>query len=267
MRNPRANFFFLSIFVILGALVLSACGAVPGLRAQPTATLIPLPTLGNPSLPIVVPTSQPSGSAEPVGTAPATSTATPPATPTPPFTATPTESPTEAVTPTESPTGAVTATPVPSVVVQSVPTKLPTFTPVPVTAGTTQVKIFLIAQNDNGVSGPPVGCGDSVIGVTRVIPATQGILKAALNELLAQHDQFYGQSGLFNALYRASLKLESVTLVNGVATINLTGTLSLGGVCDDPRAEAQLNYTAKQFPTVHTANFFLNGKPLTFSQK
>lgn len=265
MRNPRTNFFFLLIFVILGALVLSACGAVPGLGARPTATLIPLPTLGNPSLPIVVPTSPPSGSAEPVGTAPATSTATPLATPTPPFTVTPTTSPTEAAT--EAPTVAATSTLPPSVVVQSVPTKLPTFTPVPVTAGTTQVKIFLIAENDNGVSGPKIGCGDSVIGVTRVIPATQGILRAALNELLSQHDQFYGQSGLYNALYRAKLNLDSVTLVNGVATVNLSGTMSLGGVCDDPRAEAQLNYTAKQFPTVRSVNWFLNGKPLTFSQK
>jgi Sporulation and spore germination len=124
------------------------------------------------------------------------------------------------------------------------------------------VKIFLIAVNDSGQSGAPVGCGDSAVPAQIVIPPKAGTLKAAVNALLSIKDQYYGQSGLYNALYQSNLQLDSASINNGIATVSLSGTLSMGGECDTPRVQAQLEQTILQFPTVKKASIFVNGKPL-----
>ncbi|HLO17956.1 MAG TPA: GerMN domain-containing protein, partial [Anaerolineales bacterium] len=126
-----------------------------------------------------------------------------------------------------------------------------------VAASTEQiVKIFLIALEDNGQSGSLVGCGDSAVPVT--IPQTQGVLRAALEKLLSAKKQFYGESGLYNALYQSDLQVEKVTIEQEKALIHLTGTLMLGGVCDAPRVEAQIKQTALQFSTVNEVAVFIN---------
>jgi len=131
------------------------------------------------------------------------------------------------------------------------------------------VKIFLIALEDNGQSGILVGCGDSAVPVTVIIPRTQGVLKAALEKLLSIKEQYYGESGLYNALYQSDLQLKSVTIDQGKAVIHLTGTVMLGGVCDAPRVEAQIKQTALQFSTVSDVEVFINDIPLeeVLSQK
>jgi hypothetical protein len=156
----------------------------------------------------------------------------------------------------------------PSPTIESLP---PTFTlPAPTeipsaptaTIGPQMVKIYLIAVGDNGQSGQLIGCGDSAIPVDVEIQPTKEVLKASLEKLLSMKEQFYGQSGLYNVLYQSDLQLESITLDNGKAVINLTGTLTLGGVCDNPRVEAQLLSTVLQFSTIQEASIFINGKPL-----
>src|SRR5574341_209995 len=141
---------------------------------------------------------------------------------------------------------------------------LPTGTAVPPTSTAAQqtVKVFLIAIGDNGQSGTLVGCGDSAVPVTVTIPPTQGVLRAALQKLLSMKQQFYGESGLYNALYQSDLQLKSVTIDQGKAIIHLTGTIMLGGVCDAPRVEAQIKQTALQFSTVNDVTVFVNDKPL-----
>jgi spore germination protein GerM len=129
-------------------------------------------------------------------------------------------------------------------------------------ASTQFVQIFLIAVDDNGQGGLPIGCGDSVIPVQVEIPTTQGVLKAALESLLSVKTQFYGESGLYNALYQSDLQVENVSIADGIATVNLTGTLLMGGECDNPRIQAQLEQTVLQFPTVTKAEIFINGKTL-----
>jgi spore germination protein GerM len=124
------------------------------------------------------------------------------------------------------------------------------------------VQIFLIALEDNGLSGDKIGCDDSVVPVEAEVPYTQGVLRAALEELLSIQDQYYGQSGLYNALYQSHLQVENVVLEDGVATVNLTGSLVLGGVCDSPRVKAQIEETALQFSTVREVRVFVNGVSL-----
>lgn len=128
---------------------------------------------------------------------------------------------------------------------------------------TSSVRVYLIAIGDRGRAGAKIGCGDSVVGVTRTIAPTRAPLAAALRLTLANHRRQYGESGLYNALYQSRLTLKRVAVVNGTATVRLAGTLRLGGVCDAPRVRAQLRRPALQFRTVHRVSISVNGVPLS----
>lgn len=145
----------------------------------------------------------------------------------------------------------------------------PSPTPVPTKPAEQNVKIFLIALEDNGQSGLLVGCGDSVVPIIVTIPKTQGVLRAALEKLLSEKAQYYGESGLYNALYQSNLQVAGVTIEQGKAIIHLTGTMMLGGTCDAPRVQAQIEQTALQFSTVSDVAVFINDVPLkdALSQK
>ncbi len=144
--------------------------------------------------------------------------------------------------------------------VQQVP---PTSTSVPPTTAAEQmIKIVLIELEGNGQSGPLVGCGDSAIPINVTIPSTQGVLRAALEKLFSAKQQFYGESGYYNALYQSDLEVASVRIEQGTAIIHLTGTIMLGGTCDAPRVQAQIEQTALQFSTVSDVTVFVNDVPL-----
>ena len=176
--------------------------------------------------------------------------------------------PTNTLTVVASPTPQ--ANPTATVVIPSPTLSIPTATQVPpttlaftsTTAAEQNVKIVLIELEDNGQSGPLVGCGDSAIPINVTIPPTQGVLRAALEKLLSAKQQFYGESGYYNALYQSDLEVASVRIDQGNAIIRLTGTLMLGGTCDAPRVEAQIEQTALQFSTVSTVTVFVNDVPL-----
>ena len=87
-------------------------------------------------------------------------------------------------------------------------------------------------------------------------------MSAALRELFSIHDQYYGESGLYNALAPSNLKIENVSLVSDRAEIRLTGAVKLGGVCDNPRLEAQIKETVLQFSSVKNVAVFINDIPL-----
>lgn len=134
--------------------------------------------------------------------------------------------------------------------------RVPASTPQP--PAITLSRIHFVALGTGG----PLGCGDSIVPVTIELPATQAILRATLEKQLAQTTQFYGESGLYNALYQSQLTINDVRIDNGVATIRLVGRIVLGGVCDAPRVQAQLEQTALQFSTVNQVRIFVNGNPL-----
>ena len=225
MKKPSA---LIACLAVLAAALACDAGA-----AAPTVTLVP-----SPIPPTVLPTQAPPTATQPTAI---------------PTAAQPTNPPTFAP-PTDQPT-------------QGQPT-FPTPTPIvgqaqPTSAGVTQVKVYLVAIGDNGKSGPMIGCQDSLVAVDRDIPQTQGALQAALKELFSIKDKFYGQSGLYNALSASSLDVVKVVIdSNGLATINLSGTLSLAGECDNPRVQGQIEYTARQFSTVKDVAIFLNDKAL-----
>jgi hypothetical protein len=117
--------------------------------------------------------------------------------------------------------------------------------------------------------GKAIGCNDSVVPVTVDITPTQAPLRPSLEKLLANKNRDYGQSGFVNALYQSNLKIDSAVVSNGVAIVKLSGSMMLGGVCDSPRVQAQLEETVKQFPTVKTADIYINNQKLAdyLSQK
>lgn len=227
-RAAHLRFALSTIFIAIPVLLIACNGA--NIFPPPTLapTLPPLPTIE----------LQPSSNFTPIP---------------PPTTALPAQ-------PTELPT--LRPPPPPTAAPTRVPTRAPTSAPTRASSGITRVKIFLIAIGDNGQSGPVVGCGDSAVGVVREIAPTVAPLTAALRELFTLHDRDYGQSGFYNALYQSNLRLEGATIVNSVATIRITGNLTLGGVCDNPRVAAQITQTALQFATVKSVQVFLNNVPL-----
>lgn len=140
----------------------------------------------------------------------------------------------------------------------------------PISPATGQVlKIFLVAIGDNGASGPRIGCDDSLVAVEVSVAPTVAVLRTSLNELLAIKTAYYGQSGLYNALYQSDLSIDQLGLQNGLASIYLIGDLVIGGTCDGPRVLEQLRASALQFSTVTSVEIFINNVPLeeVLSQK
>src|SRR5690606_14472505 len=115
---------------------------------------------------------------------------------------------------------------------------------------------------DNGIAGPMIGCGDSLVSRTTAPVTTTDMVKSAFEQLLAGKDQFIGQSGLYNALYQSNITFVSSSVANDTVTVNLAGSLKLGGECDSPRVETQLENTAKTAAGVSKAVINLNDKPL-----
>jgi LysM repeat protein len=124
----------------------------------------------------------------------------------------------------------------------------------------TTVNIYLISVGDGGARGPEIGCADSIVPVEVQIEPTAAPLRASLEQLFAAQGDDYG---LYNVFERSQLSVEGINIVDGQATIQLSGQLSIGGVCDTPRVEEQLERTARQFETVDTVSVTLNNQPLS----
>jgi spore germination protein GerM len=128
---------------------------------------------------------------------------------------------------------------------------------------TKSVKIYLVALSDNGKNGRKIGCDDSLIAVTREVRSTGAPLKAALEALLATPaESSEGGRQLGNYWKGSDLKLASVSISKGTATIKIRGTLTVAGVCDEPRIIEQIEATAKQFKPVKKVKVTVNGTAL-----
>ena len=136
---------------------------------------------------------------------------------------------------------------------------LESWEPVPARSGR-EVKVYLVALDDNGRRGKKIGCNDSLVPVTRTVSANAVPLKAAVEELLAVPREYEG--GLGNYWFGENLRVQSVNLRSGVATIRISGNVYIAGVCDAPRIEGQIRETARQFRGVKSVKVFVNGQRL-----
>jgi hypothetical protein len=129
-------------------------------------------------------------------------------------------------------------------------------------APTQEVTVYLVAIGDNGASGELIGCGDSLVGITRAIPSNVDPIVGALEELLSIPGPDFGESGLSTAFYAWDVTVASVDVENGLATVQMSGTYAIAGVCEHPRIEAQLEETVLQFAEVDAVEIFINGESL-----
>ncbi|WP_243400580.1 hypothetical protein [Arthrobacter sp. Bz4] len=189
--------------------------------------------------PVAVPTSDP---ADPTPTVSSSvTTASPPAPGTP--SAAPTS--TAAVPPSSTPAS-------PSETAEPTPAGLP--------EQVAPLTIYYVAVDDNGVSGPLIGCGDSLIATTTAPVRFTDQVGPSMETLLANKSRDVGMSGLVNVLYQSSLTYVGGELNGNTITIWLTGQFMLGGVCDIPRAKAQLEYTAMAAAGATSARVFVNNR-------
>ena len=139
-------------------------------------------------------------------------------------------------------------------IVQATPALIPVGS-----ATTTSIKIALL-DTDGTTNGTSRGC-DKVVLVDRKVASTTAPLTAALKELFSISTTSI--SGWYNFIDKTNetLKFDHVTVATGTASVYLKGRLSgLSGVCDDPRAQIQIEETSLQFKTVQQVKIFLNGK-------
>lgn len=128
---------------------------------------------------------------------------------------------------------------------------------------TGSLTLYYIAVDDNGKSGEKIGCGDSAVAVKTADVTTDSVISSTFARLLSDHNQYYGESGLYNVLYNADLVYVSSSVSGDTVTVNLTGNLSLAGECDNPRVQATLEMTAATAAGVKKAAIFINSKPLS----
>jgi hypothetical protein len=134
-------------------------------------------------------------------------------------------------------------------------------------AGVQAVTAYYVLLDDGGSNGVRFGCNDSLVGVAvRGSSGAEEPLPAAVEALL-EASAAVAASGpgadLYNALSNSRLKFLSGSFDGTTVTVYLAGTLSLGGVCDIPRVEAQLTQTAVAAVGAIRAEIYINGRVLT----
>lgn len=127
---------------------------------------------------------------------------------------------------------------------------------------TAPLTVYYVALEDGGIAGEEIGCGDSLVA-TYTEPVTfTDQLGTTMERLLADDDMQHGASGLYNALYQSELVFEAGSVDGDTVSVELSGTITLGGTCDAPRVAAQLEQAAETATGTGSANIFLNDRPL-----
>jgi hypothetical protein len=149
-----------------------------------------------------------------------------------------------------SPTPPTTASPAPSHVPSDSPSDAPTSaspTPTPTAsaaASTTIVRAYFVLGSLTG--------NDGIVPVLREIPATTGVARAAMNQLLGgpQGVELEGSPAMYSFIPDGT-RLLDLTISNGVATVVLSSEFAQAA--DNVRAttaRAQVVYTLTQFSTI-----------------
>lgn len=127
---------------------------------------------------------------------------------------------------------------------------------------TAEARIYLVAVGDDGQLGKRFGCNDSLVPVQIQIDGDADPATAALNKLLSIESREHESTELYNALYQSDLTAEEVRIANGEAIVELSGTLRISGVCDDPRVREQLQQTVLEYVEVEEVSIIIDDTPL-----
>jgi hypothetical protein len=127
------------------------------------------------------------------------------------------------------------------------------------------VTAYYVLLDDGGSNGVRFGCNDSLVGVAHTSSAGEDPLPAAVRALLetpADAAPSRPSPEVYNALQGSDLTFLSGSFDGTTVTVYLAGTLSMGGVCDLPRVEAQLTQTAVSAVGAIRAEIHINGRTL-----
>lgn len=124
------------------------------------------------------------------------------------------------------------------------------------TATTTTIQVYF----NNAELDPQITC-TRVFSVSREVPRTQSVARAAILELLKGPTQAELQGNYTTAL-NPNVALKSITITNGIAHVDFSEQLGSGvaGSCRVGAIRAQITETLKQFPTVQNVVISINGR-------
>ncbi len=120
---------------------------------------------------------------------------------------------------------------------------------------TASVKMFF--SNSKFPNG--VDCNETY-ELTRIIPKTQAVAEAAINQLILGVTDSEKQKGYFTSIPQG-VKLQKITLDKGILKVDFSEELDkTGGSCRVTAIRSQIIQTGKQFPTVKDVIISINGR-------
>lgn len=135
------------------------------------------------------------------------------------------------------------------------PSAPPSAGPTASAAGTTIVRAYFFLDGEPGVAG--------LVGVLREVPETRAVATAAMNALFAGPSAAEHDGGIGSAV-PAGTQLLGLTIVNGVATVDLSSEFESGGGSASVLTRlGQVVFTLTQFPTVESVRFRIEGRTVT----
>lgn len=118
----------------------------------------------------------------------------------------------------------------------------------------------LQAYFSNSKLDPQITC-EKVFSVTRVVPKTEGVAKAALEELLKGPTMAEEAAGYVTNI-NTGVQIKSLRIDNGVAKVDFNEALEheVGGSCRVTAIRSQIVSTLNQFATVKSVVISINGR-------
>jgi len=112
----------------------------------------------------------------------------------------------------------------------------------------------------NQTRNPKTWQCNTTYAVTRTVPATSAVARAALGELLKGPSPADASAGFFTSINQG-VTIKQLTINGGVAQVDLSQPLIPAGAaaCLKDGARAQITETLKQFPTVKSVIISVNG--------
>lgn len=125
------------------------------------------------------------------------------------------------------------------------------------TEETMTVKVFF----GNSIFDPEVLDCQKNFAVERVIPKTEAVGRAALEELLSGPTDVEKTEGYFTSI-NSGVKIQSLVIANGVANVDFDKQLEfqVGGSCRVAAIASEIRETLKQFPTVTDVVISIDGR-------
>lgn len=116
------------------------------------------------------------------------------------------------------------------------------------------------AYFNNSQMDPEVSC-NKVFPVERIVPKTQAVARAALEELLKSVTDAEKKAGFYTSI-NSGVKIQSLAIENGTAKVDFDEQLEfqVGGSCRVSAIRAEITETLKQFPTISSVIISINGR-------